>query len=108
MKKFLALILALVIAASLAVTVSAVTYDSPTPTDYYSITTSVEGSGTASAALSNGDLVVSGACVAIAGVSVVAFAPVFFVPLPQAHSAIPITAQTAVTNHFFFITDPLF
>ncbi|MBQ6153645.1 MAG: LPXTG cell wall anchor domain-containing protein [Ruminococcus sp.] len=50
MKKFLALMLALMIAASLVVTVSAATtYESPTPTDYYSITTATEGSGSASA-----------------------------------------------------------
>lgn len=49
MKKFLALTLALVIAASLVLTVSAATYESPTPTDYYSVTAKVEGSGSATA-----------------------------------------------------------
>lgn len=50
MRKFLALILALVIAASLVVTVSAATtYESPTPIGYYNVTTSVEGSGLAEA-----------------------------------------------------------
>ena len=49
MRKFLALMLALVIAASLVVTVSAATYESPTPKQYYNVTTSTEGSGTVSA-----------------------------------------------------------
>lgn len=49
MKKLFALMLALVLIASLAVSVSAVSHDSPTPVSYYDVSTSVVGTGEAGA-----------------------------------------------------------